>query len=175
MNMKQSEELQAEKPASVLDLEALPCLPQLAALAVAAPKIWERPEVAALWIGGSIARGCADIYSDVDLRIAVMPEALEAWRHVDLNTLFAENCVARVLLPFGERAFLHHLVLASGDIYDVWVQSVEEAVHDEFLLNLACRNEEFAAKLRDPDCQFLPTPKPADSGNRSAAGGEFLA
>ena len=163
MKLKQSERLQFEEPVSVLNLEALPLLPQLAALAVTAPTLWERLEVVALWIGGSIARGNADIYSDVDLRIAVTPEALEMWRHIDLNTLFADNCVAHMLLPFGERAFLHHLVLASGDIYDVWVQSVEEAVHDEFTLTLACRNEDFAAKLREPDCKPLPPPLPAEA------------
>lgn len=146
----------------MLDLEILPHLPQLEALMAAAPKIWERPEVVALWIGGSIARGNADCYSDVDLRVAVVPEALEAWRHVDLNTLFAGNCVTHVLLPFGEHALLHHLVLASGDIYDVWVQSTAEAVHDEFILTLACRDENFAANLRAPQCEPVPAPQPAN-------------
>ncbi len=154
------EELNRVSP--ILDLEGLPYLPQLEALMAAAPLIWERPEVVALWIGGSIARGNADCYSDVDLRVAVAPDALDAWRQVDLNTLFAGNCVARVLLTFGEHTLLHHLVLASGDIYDVWVQSADEAVHDEFILTLACRNEKFAAKLRAPECAPLTAPQPAD-------------
>lgn len=132
------------------DVETLPTLPQLKALRDVAPKLWERPEVVALWIGGSIARGNADLYSDVDLRIAVVPEALQVWRHVDLNALFAQSCVAHVLLEFGEGAFLHHLVLETGDIYDVWVQSATEAVHDEFILTLACRDENFAEKLHQP-------------------------
>ena len=146
----------------MLDLESLPYLPQLEALMAAAPLIWERPEVVALWIGGSIARGNADDYSDVDLRVAVAPDALDAWRQVDLNALFAGNCVAHVLLPFGEHALLHHLVLASGDIYDVWVQSADESVHDESILTLACRDENFAAKLRAPECESVPAPQPAD-------------
>lgn len=148
---------------SVLDLEALPFLPQLEALMDVAPGLWERADVIALWIGGSIARGNAGRYSDVDLRIAVLPEALETWRNLDLNTLFAGKCVAHVLLNFGARAFLHHLVLASGDIYDVWVQSVEAPVQDEFVLTLGCRNENFEAKLREPECNPLPAPQPADA------------
>ncbi len=150
------------KVSSVLDMEVLPYLPQLEALKEAAPRIWECPEVVALWIGGSIARGNADCYSDVDLRVAVLPEALEAWRHLELNALFAQSCVAHVLLEFGEGAFLHHLVLETGDIYDVWVQSATKAVHDEFILTLACRDENFAAKLREPECEPVPSPQPAN-------------
>ena len=146
----------------MIDPEFLSPRQQLTPLVEMTPKLWEHPEVVAVWLGGSIARGKADCYSDVDLRIAVVPEALEAWRHVDLNTQFAGRCVAHVLLPFGQFAFLHHLVLASGDIYDVWVQSSEEAVHDEFILTLACRDGKFADKLRKPQCAPLPEPQSAD-------------
>lgn len=146
----------------MLDPDFLFPLPQLKPLIEMTPKLWEYPEVVAVWIGGSIARGNADCYSDVDLRIAVVPEALEDWRRVDLNALFAEECAAHVLLPFGERAFLHHLVLASGDIYDVWVQSSEEAVQDEHILILSCCDGNFADKLRKPQCASLPTPSPAE-------------
>src|SRR5262245_25386247 len=99
-------------------LEALPALPQVPALRGVAERLWDEPDVLALWLGGSFARGDADGFSDVDLRVAVRPEAAEAWRAPGLERLFGGACVGSRLLSFGGPGFLHHAALADGTIFD---------------------------------------------------------
>ena len=66
-----------------LKLSNLPLLPQMETLRNIAPIIWENDEVVALWIIGSLARGKGDVYSDVDLGVAVKPESLNSWKSPD--------------------------------------------------------------------------------------------
>src|SRR5437879_5406837 len=106
-----------------LSLKNLPDLPQCALLAQIAENLWQQEGVRALWLGGSLARGEGDLYSDVDLRLAAAPEALDHWKQPDFDSLFIKRCQVRVYRAFGETAFLHHLLLDNGDIYDLWVQS----------------------------------------------------
>jgi len=144
-------------------LDALANLPQRHSLAVIAPALWQQPDVVALWIGGSLARGEGDLYSDVDLRLAVAPPALEAWRTPDFDTLFAGSCLGRLFLPFGPEVFLHHLALAGGDIYDLWVQSAVQNPSNEAILILGCRDAELARRLQ-PHKPTLQTPYPPADG-----------
>lgn len=75
--------------ATELAFSALPPLPQTASLKRASAVLWADEDVLALWLGGSFARGEADEYSDIDLRVAVRPEAQERWRRPDLEMLFS--------------------------------------------------------------------------------------
>ena len=49
---------------------------------------WSLDEVVHVWVGGSLASGSADIYSDVDLRVAVIAERLSARKEPDLAAIF---------------------------------------------------------------------------------------
>jgi len=60
-----------------LAFDALPDRPQLRPLIPFANAVWQWPAVVALWIGGSMARGNSDRYSDVDVVVAVKDEALD--------------------------------------------------------------------------------------------------
>ena len=101
----------------------------------------------ALWLGGSLAAGTGDTYSDIDLRVAVPPADLAAWQASDLHMLFDSPPLARHFVPLGEDAFLHHLILPNGDILDLLVQSDERAPGDELTLILGCRSAAFAERL----------------------------
>ena len=136
-------------------LTALPNLPQREMLRQIVPILWQQPDVIAIWLGGSLARGNGDIYSDVDLRVAVASEALETWRSPEkASGFFGGACVGQTFLPFGESAFLHHLVLQNGDIYDLWIQPASAALSPEAVLVLGCRDNALGEKLR----QTVPAP-----------------
>ena len=132
---------------STLSLDRLPDLPQTATIAGLAPRIWRDERVIALWIGGSIGRGAADRYSDVDLLVAVPPEDLNAWRTPDFAALFDDQIVGRQFLSFGSDAFLHLLVLRNGVMLDFLVQSASRAPLPEPVIVLGCREDELARAL----------------------------
>ena len=147
-----------DKRMNSLTLENLPALPQSVRLGRLAQRLWEQEEVVALWIGGSIAGGIADEYSDVDLRVAVRPEMLERWGRPDLAALFENEIVGENMSLFGADAVLHHLVLSNGVIFDFWVQSTDRDPAPEHILILGCRDEEYRRRLEDttplPTCDF---------------------
>ncbi|HEY7781621.1 MAG TPA: nucleotidyltransferase domain-containing protein [Ktedonobacterales bacterium] len=144
-----------------LDLAALPDLPQTATISRLAPRLWADPRVAAIWIGGSLARGAGDEYSDVDLRVAVAPDDLPAWGEPDLDTLFSGAVLGRHVLRFGADAILHHLVLANGDIFDFLAQTTTRTPTTEPLLILGCRDADFAHALAAADREPHADPTPA--------------
>jgi len=144
---------------TALSFDALPHLPQCDLLKEIAPTLWQQESVRALWVGGSLARGEADRYSDIDLRMAVAPETLEAWKRPDFGMLFHGLCLTEQLLSFGEGAFLHHLLLRNGDIYDLWVQSAEQAPSAEAILILGCRDAALRERL-EQTAPLPPTPYP---------------
>jgi hypothetical protein len=110
--------------------------------------LWQQDGVCAIWLGGSLAAGNADRYSDVDLRIAVRPDAFENWkRQRDLSALFGAPCLAHHVQPFGERLILHHMLLADGDIYDLLVMPTDHEHREHAILILGCRDESFAPRL----------------------------
>lgn len=140
-----------------LDLEALPDLSQRPLLTELARDLWDDLAVAALWLGGSLARGAGDAHSDVDLRVALAPpaavtETLPASAH-RLTTRVTYTLVIRL----AEDAVLHHMLLDNGQVYDVWMQTAARKPSIEARLVLGCRDEAFAPKLvggEDPSVQF---------------------
>jgi|YNPBryantNP2012_1023418.scaffolds.fasta_scaffold00123_9 predicted nucleotidyltransferase len=61
-----------------LDWTLLPDLPQRGRLAEVVADLAADPNVVAIWLTGSLARGAGDPYSDVDLGIALRTEAYAA-------------------------------------------------------------------------------------------------
>lgn len=133
-----------------LHLDVLPNLPQRATIIEAASQIWNDEEVVAIWVGGSLARGAGDIYSDVDFRVAVPPEQLASWKVPNFKDIFQQApVVGQSFLAFGNDSFLHHLVLANGEIFDFFVQSIEHLPTAEPLLILGCRSAALEQTLRE--------------------------
>ena len=82
-------------------LACLPDLPQVRAISHAAQALDQRHDVHAVWLGGSFARGEADRFSDVDMRIAVGRDDLNAWQEPDWPELLGEAAVGHQLLRFA--------------------------------------------------------------------------
>jgi hypothetical protein len=133
-----------------LNFDSLPPLPQIPFLKEVVTKIWRHSDVVAVWLGGSLARGHGDPYSDIDLRVAVETTSVSKWEKPNLEQLFSTQPLAHHLMRFGENALLHHLLAANGDIYDLYVQSLEHSPSPEERLILGCRDEAFRAKLLEP-------------------------
>ncbi len=142
-----------------LNLDALPDLPQRPLLIELARNLWADPAVAALWLGGSLARGAGDAHSDVDLRVglaapAEITEALPASAH-----RLSERVTHCVTWPVGADAALHQMLLDDGQIYDLWIQTTAREPSSEARLVLGCRDAAFAPKLAsgaDPSVSFKP-------------------
>lgn len=133
---------------SPLQTDNLPDLPQRTTILEAASNLWPDPTVVALWIGGSLARGAGDLYSDVDFRVAVAPEHFAPWRTPPFDQIFTHtSVVGQNTMTFGEAAILHHLILSDGEIFDFFVQSTSHPPTSEPRLILGCRDQEFATLL----------------------------
>jgi len=103
--------------------------------------------IQAIWVGGSLAAGFGDTYSDVDFRIAVEPGQLDRWISPDWEHYLPIRPCGGLLIRFGEQALLHHLVLADGTIVDFYVQDTTGHNPEPKLVILACRNAEFRTTL----------------------------
>ena len=142
-----------------LNLDALPDLPQRPLLMELARDLWADPAVAALWLGGSLARGAGDAHSDVDLRVALALPAPVPEKFPDS----AHRLTARVTYcstyRIAEDAALHHMLLDDGQVYDLWVQTAAREPSREACLVLGCRDAALAPKLvggEDLSVQFKP-------------------
>ena len=112
-----------------------------------ANKCAEDSSIQAIWVGGSLAAGLGDLYSDVDFRIAVEPEQIGRWTSPDWEQYLPILPCGGVLMKFGEQALLHHLVLADGTIVDFFVQDTTHQNPEPSLIILTCRNAEFRTML----------------------------
>ena len=131
-----------------LQLDHLPSLPQRETIRAVASRLWPDARVVALWIGGSLASGAGDRWSDVDFRLAVAPEQFAPWKAPPFDQLFSHTpVVGQGLIPFGDDALLHHLVLSNGEIFDFFVQSTTRLPTPEPLLILGCRDAAFERVL----------------------------
>jgi hypothetical protein len=139
--------------------DSLPNLAQTAVLRDVVQRLVPNPEMRAIWLGGSFAAGSADRYSDVDLRIAVAPDRLKAWRAPEWRTILNQDQVGGTFLAFGEDALLHHIVLEDGTIFDFFVQSTRHDNPEQAIKVLACRDEAFGERLaRFQESAPLQTP-----------------
>lgn len=149
-----------------MEFEALPDLPQVEVLKRIVSRLWSRAEVQAVWIGGSFGQVNADLYSDVDLRIAVLSTHVDDWTDLDLPVLFEGRCVAHTRSTFTGCGILHHLILDTGDLYDLWVQDVQIISVDEPIRILGCRDPKLADVLRKSSGSSIPTHRPPPDAHR---------
>ena len=155
-----SVDLMPDPPANIA--ARLSDLPQVRAISHAARVLDRRQDVYAVWLGGSFARGEADRFSDVDMRIAVGRDHLAAWQEPDWPELFGEAAVGHQLLRFAETSFLHHLILSRGTIIDFFVQSLDHPLSGDAQLIISCDDAALAERIRAAD-QPQPTQLPEAS------------
>jgi hypothetical protein len=134
-------------------------LPQHRRLAGVVADLWRDQTIAAIWLGGSLARGAGDPFSDVDLRVAVPPESFAADALPPGARRLAADVVGTHLLRFDERMVLFHMLLADGEIYDLLVQTTDHPPTNEARLVLACRDDglgDLLAHGHDPVVRMAP-------------------
>jgi hypothetical protein len=132
---------------SDIDLGSLEHAPHANLIRDMASKCSADSSIQAIWVGGSLAAGRGDAYSDVDFRIAVEPGQVDEWTNPDWEHYLPIRPCGGVLMRFGEQALLHHLVLADGTIVDFYVQDTTRQNPEPNLVILACRNAEFREML----------------------------
>lgn len=103
--------------------------------------------IQAIWVGGSLAAGHGDAYSDVDFRIVVEPGQVDGWTSPDWERYLPIRPCGGLLMRFGEQALLHHLVLADGTIVDFYIQDTTQHNPEPNLVILACRTAELRTTL----------------------------
>ena len=133
--------------AEQINLDLPSGLPQTALLHQLVPTLWQRPGVEALWLEGSLGRGNADLYSDVDLYIGVTDSTFDAWRTLDVAALFGEQYAAHHYSEFAEDFIVYHVYLAAGVIYDLHIQPQSRQLPTSQRLILACRDDAYRAQL----------------------------
>ena len=106
-------------------------------------KCYADSSIQAIWVGGSLAAGLGDEYSDVDFRIAVEPGQMDRWTSPDWEDYLPIRPCGGALMRLGEQALLHHMVLADGTIIDFYVQDTATKNSEPNLVILACRDAEF--------------------------------
>ena len=130
-----------------VSLDGLPALPQVAFLRQLVPSLWARSDVAALWLEGSLGRGNADHYSDVDLYVAVDDDLHADWLDLDVAALFGDSYAAHHFSRFADDFFVYHVYLTAGVIYDLHIQPRQRPLRAANRLILACRSERYRAEL----------------------------
>ena len=131
-----------------LALPTWPALPQTTLLQALAPLLWQDPTVQALWLEGSLARGNADRYSDVDLYISVTDAMLDQWRAIEPAQLFGAHYMAHIVSNFGAAFFVYHVYLTAGHIYDLHIQPLSRELPAAQRLILACRTDDYLATIQ---------------------------
>jgi hypothetical protein len=93
--------------------------------------------------------------------VAVDPAVMTSWLEPDLDTLFDSQCLARQFSMFGRDFFVHHLLLASGEVYDLHVQQADRKFTPAQRLILGCRDPDLRARLEQHDDEIDLAPLPA--------------
>lgn len=140
---------------NVVDIGPLAYGPHAELIRKMADLCYADESIQAIWVGGSLAAGHGDHFSDVDFRIAVEPGQAGSWTSPDWDRYLPLRPAGGLLLRFGEQSLLHHLVLADGTIVDFYVQDTTAKNHEPDVVILACRSAAFRATLE----QFA---RPAD-------------
>ena len=103
-------------PSAGPSFEHLPAaLPQSAVVKRVVEGLWQRQEVKAVWLGGSLAEGSGDLYSDIDLRVAVDPRWFDEWASPEIVKTLAVCAVGEHTLPCGDDTVLHHVLLGDAE------------------------------------------------------------
>lgn len=139
---------------------------------VAPPMPWQRrcieaatrilpncPGVRAVWVGGSLARGEGDQFSDVDLNCLVSNDSLEFWRRE------WSAVVSRLVGPLTMARTINDSVIGGFSLTSDW-EHVDLILHprETFVRPVDCHT------LYDPDRLIDAAPSPAQSDNLMNAG-----
>jgi predicted nucleotidyltransferase len=146
------------------DFARVQILPQAAGLRAVVQELWPNPAVRAIWLGGSFARGTADVNSDIDLRVAVTKDDFRPEEILESMRGLAARIAAQLDLRREDDVVLFHLLLDNGEIYDLLVQATSRKPSEERRILIACRDEEFGKTLadgEDPAPPALPQMEPA--------------
>lgn len=130
-----------------INLGRLETGPHAALIRGMAGRCWSDAGIRALWVGGSLAAGAGDVWSDVDFRIAVAPGGVDGWMSPNWERYLPLRPCGGTLLRFGERALLHHMVLEDGTIVDFFVQDTAAENLEPQVVILACRDAAFGERL----------------------------
>lgn len=130
-----------------IDLGVLEHAPHATLIRDIAARCAADTSIQAIWVGGSLAAGNGDVYSDIDFRIAVEPGNLERWIRPEWPRYLPLLPCGSLVMRFGEQALLHHMVLTDGTIIDFYVQDTTRHNPEPSLVILACRDAEFKARL----------------------------
>jgi hypothetical protein len=130
-----------------LDFAHLPPLPQVDTVRRVAEALWRCDDVRAIWLGGSLADGSADRYSDVDLRLAVATETFDRWAKPDFGAILPVKVLAKQSKHNGGESVRHHLLLDGGEIVDVLVIPASLEKPETSIVVIGCRDDKFAPKL----------------------------
>ena len=134
----------------------LPDLPQLEGLSELLAQLQGDSNLTAAWLGGSLAQGNADVYSDIDLRIAVNAEVFNLERLPAPLELLEQNAIFMRRRSFGEGTAWHYAMLPNGAIWDVLIYADTRDPFPEFR-NVIFARGEWRAKLSggsDPSIDF---------------------
>lgn len=129
-----------------LDFSHLPDLPQTPLLKQVANELFASDDVRAVWLGGSLARGSGDAFSDIDLRLFVTDDSFSETELPVAAVTLREHAVVRLPLRF-DNVVLHHLMLDSGAIFDLLVQKASSEPSSEARLILGVKDDVLAEKL----------------------------
>lgn len=130
-----------------INLGALEFAPHASLIRQMAAMCSSDSDVLAVWVGGSLAAGQGDAYSDIDFRIAVETGQVDQWTNPRWDHYLPIPPCEGLLLRFGEQALLHHLLLTDGTIVDFFVQDRTYHHPEPSLVILACRDPQLRATL----------------------------
>lgn len=105
------------------------------------------PAILAVWVGGSLASGTGDHFSDIDFRIAVADGTVGQWGEVDWSRYLPAARAGGIQLRFGASNLLHHMVLADGTIVDFFVQETQPTNTEPSVVILYCPDPELRTRI----------------------------
>lgn len=103
--------------------------------------------VRAIWVGGSLAAGKGDEYSDIDFRVVVDEGTVGMWVEPDWSNYLPSQRLGGILLRFGDNALLHHMVLAEGTILDFLVHDTAASMGEPHVAIVACDDPQLCARI----------------------------
>lgn len=130
-----------------IDLGILAAAPHADLIRALAERCVADANVLAVWVGGSLASGTGDWFSDVDFRIAVADGTVEQWAQPDWSRYLPVERVGGIQLRFGPNNLLHHMVLADGVIVDFFVQETDPTNTEPSVVIVHCPDDALRARI----------------------------
>lgn len=100
-------------------MESAPRPPQLQALPGLVRRLYDLPQVETVFLGGSLARGGGDAYSDIDLLVVVDGSCQDFLSDEAIRQTAGIAPLATVRFPLGPASWMHQLILPGGIVVDL--------------------------------------------------------